>query len=556
MRGYDPEALDLDALGAVGGQVVEPPAVELSNVVEAGVAGDDTSPAGKTCPDGDVATALKQLVSRLDQVEQRLSTLPGPGTSSSSSHDVLPANRKSSISVGLNHNNNSDTVSQSRSHHSGAIPKLPNNEFNTTPQARFGSNYDNVYPPNGIYSRSDGNFGGLNSINSFPRCNSDMHDAGAVRGSAIQNPSFYFSGPVGRPLNSPHYVERQQFLPTARINETLCRDRPSSNVDARPNTIESMSNRCGRGEDNLSVRVKTFNPKESDWFSYRQYFTYMARLAGWSDRIKCLKLMGALDGQLAGITTGLTQDISFDGLLDRLDAVHGVSTDQQYAMAQLETVSKKSEESVALYAERIRQLVERACPSYSASDKDAYALKVFLKGLPSANEFRFKMRSQMFSNLREAVLYGAHLEHVFRMERSSDRGLERGHRPAVRSCELDEDDISAVRKMFNQLGNSLNNVKGRHNAPSSSSQVAAVPPSGQLGGQQDGQRGNQREPGVDTAAQKTGSTEQRPRFTPENSPCSYCYQLGHWRKDCPQRAKDSVVRICELLGNSDGDDLN
>ena len=46
--------------------------------------------------------------------------------------------------------------------------------------------------------------------------------------------------------------------------------------------------------------------------------------------------MAALQGSLTGVATGLTGDVSYHGLLARLDAVHGGASIRQDAVAKLD----------------------------------------------------------------------------------------------------------------------------------------------------------------------------------------------------------------------------
>ena len=92
----------------------------------------------------------------------------------------------------------------------------------------------------------------------------------------------------------------------------------------------------GVEREDFQTKVRPYNSKESDWFSYREYFESIANLARWSDRTKCVRLMGALGGNLAGIATGLGGNVTYHGLLSRLDSIHGIANDRLDAVTKLD----------------------------------------------------------------------------------------------------------------------------------------------------------------------------------------------------------------------------
>ena len=216
-------------------------------------------------------------------------------------------------------------------------------------------------------------------------------------------------------------------------------------------------------EGDSNYRVRPFNAKETDWVTYRNYFDSIASMAHWSDRTKCLKLLGALQGNLTGVTTGMSGIVNYDRLLDRLDSMHGINNDSEDAANQLDFCLKRESETMALYAERIRQLVERAHPYFSMVDKEQQALKAFLRGLSTKHDLRLKMRTAMFSNLRDAVTYGSNLERVSKQEHHAEK-----NRPVRSASEMLEDDCfesdaefgkEPVRKAMHELNKKMASIE-------------------------------------------------------------------------------------------------
>ena len=260
------------------------------------------------------------------------------------------------------------------------------------------------------------------------------------------------------------------------------------------------------------VRVRQFHAKETDWFSYRSYFEAVATQAGWSDRTKSVKLMAALDGSLIGITTGMNGQITYQDLLAKLDSIHGIENAREDAALKLSSCKKKESETVAMYAERVRQLVERAYPTYSKSDKDEQALRAFLLGFPSKYDMRLKMRMVRFSSLHEAVIYGSNLEHILQDEKQSEKNHMLGRAVKDEDVPGEEKFSVIVDKMNKNLESMVDEKLNR------------------LVGSQPGDFNNRKSTSEKTVFKKT----------PLNSPCHACGELGHWRNECPTRVPPKV----------------
>ena len=263
--------------------------------------------------------------------------------------------------------------------------------------------------------------------------------------------------------------------------------------------------------EDCSVKVRPFISKESDWFTYKTHFEAIASQACWSEKTKCLKLMGALQGNLTGITAGMQYPFRYDQLVARLDAVHGISNDKEDALMKLGSCRKFPDESVPMYGERVRQLVERAFPNYGPNDKDEQGLRVFLNGLPTKHDMRLNMKLKGFRSLREAVSYGSRLDHIITSEKGFDKrtvnfqSVVHNDREVNEGCEENSGDLSdIISKVCKQVISETSSEFGAENP-------------------------------------KEGKTK-FVKKTPENSPCHICSQLGHWANECPSRSDKSGQR--------------
>ena len=197
-------------------------------------------------------------------------------------------------------------------------------------------------------------------------------DSYSPRHYEYDNPSYY-----DRPFSRPDTYQRsdQELYRSSSHQDQFCRE-------------------------DLLVKVKTFNPKETDWFTYKIHFEAVATQAAWSERTKCTRLMNSLTGKLLGGVAGLPQPILYQHLINRLDGIHGISNSRDDAILKLSHCQKQMDESIPKFAERVRQLVERAHPNFIDFDKDEQGLRYFLQGLPPKHDLRLQMRMQNFRSLQ------------------------------------------------------------------------------------------------------------------------------------------------------------
>jgi hypothetical protein len=170
-------------------------------------------------------------------------------------------------------------------------------------------------------------------------------------------------------------------------------------------------------KEDLSVKIKAFDPKEMEWGAFRAYFLALSNQANWSDSTKASRLMCALQGKMVGVVAGLPQPVTIDALLARMDDIYGMSNSEENAILKLQSIRMEPGEQVSMFAERVRQLVARAYPSYPEEDRMKQGLRAFLQGLPIAGNFRMQMKVQGFRTLKEAVEYAVRMEQVLNDEK-------------------------------------------------------------------------------------------------------------------------------------------
>ena len=188
-------------------------------------------------------------------------------------------------------------------------------------------------------------------------------------------------------------------------------------------------------------------------------------------------------------------------------------------------VKKLENESIALYAERVRRLTGRAYYGYSLEQVDELALKSFINGLPVKQNFRLQMKTQQFKTLHDAVVHGSNLDQIFREERHAASNIT----PLTRFTEVDSDcdvendccfggeldEAIMVRKSFDKVAKQFNKVEKRFNKFDHTRPRPSHPPQ-----------------------QKCDNCgHQNKTRTRQNSPCHACNAFGHWATDdiCPMK---------------------
>ena len=315
--------------------------------------------------------------------------------------------------------------------------------------------------------------------------------------------------------NSNNRWERDSYSPRHyEYDNPSYYDRPFSRPDtyrrSDRESYRSSSHQDPFCREDLSVKVKPFNPKETDWFTYKIHFEAVATQAAWSERTKCTRLMNSLTGKLLGVVAGLPQPILYQHLINRLDAIHGISNSRDDAILKLSNCPKQRDESIPMFAERVRQLVERAHPNFIDLDKDEQALRYFLQGLPPKHDLRLQMRMQNFRSLQEAAAYGAQLEQVMYDEQRYQNQSPYNHR----SLSLEEDNGEFMRKLEKLCNEMTKNKVPAQTVPNKSHQF--------------GNKSGKSQP------ERNFDTKSRDKT---NSACFICGAFGHWRNECPKRVK-------------------
>jgi hypothetical protein len=266
------------------------------------------------------------------------------------------------------------------------------------------------------------------------------------------------------------------------------------------------------------VKVKPFNPTDIDWYNYKMYFQAMALQCNWTDQVKCTKLLGALPVSLTSVVSGLQAPFKYYDLVSSLDASQNMANAQEDAQIRLMNCVKETNESIASFSERVRQLTERAYPHYASGDKNTHAIQAFIQGMSMRSDIHFQLRIQVFKTLQEATTFALRVEQATK----SIQSIERKTPFHVRRISEDNDDLelSTAEKLAKVIKDSTESMRKISETLSSEFQ----------------------------------KTNNKPIRTPQNSPCYVCGELGHWRTECPNRQR--FLSNQQHSGHMESSDLN
>ena len=255
----------------------------------------------------------------------------------------------------------------------------------------------------------------------------------------------------------------------------------------------------------------------------------MAGQTNWSDQTKCTKLIGALPMNLTGVTSGMSQSFTYSDLIKRLDVVHGSANAREAASLKLGTCQKGAAEPVSMFAERVRQLTQRAFPSpdYTPKAREEQALKLFLQALPNKCNMRTTMCMQNFKDLSQAVEYGTRFEMIMGETEQNEKRKNLGQ---VRKC----DEVSEFQGITDTLKDHLSDMV-RDEVKEEISRSS--------------QSQNDRKQNDKPKLESNKAPFKREKKTPQNSPCHGCGQLGHWKPECLDNPRNGRI-------NKTGKDLN
>ena len=220
--------------------------------------------------------------------------------------------------------------------------------------------------------------------------------------------------------------------------------------------------------------------------------------------------MNSLTGKFLGVVAGLPQPILYQHLINRLDAIHGISNSRDDAILKWSNCQKQRDESIPMFAERVRQLVERAHPNFIDLDKDEQTLRYFLQGLPPKHNLKLQMRMQNFRSLQEAAAYGARLEQVMYDEHRYQNQGPYNHR----SMSIEKENGEFMCKLEKLCNEMTKNKVPAQTVPNKSNHF----------GSKNGK--NQPERNFDTKSRNK-----------TNSACFICGEFGHWKNECPKKVK-------------------
>ena len=314
-----------------------------------------------------------------------------------------------------------------------------------------------------------------------------------------------------------------------RLNGNMYHNSPSQQGESCPMYLSNSRNYSGshydqrssfdRFKEDLSVKVKPFIPRENNWFTYKMHFEAIAAQAGWSERTKCTRLMNSLTGNLLGVVAGLPQPIMYDHLVSRLDAIHGVSNARDHAFLKLTNIQKQVDESIPMFAERVRQLVEQAHPNFIAMDKDEQGLRYFLQGLPPKHDLRMQMRMQNFQTLHEAAAYGARLEQVMLDERK----FQQQNMYSTRKLNVDQPyqhsgESELIKRLESLCDTMIKQTQGNSGKQNQVFKANKFVPKQER----------------KSSSSSTGKIK--------NGACFNCGEVGHWKNECPGLKKGRVTK--------------
>ena len=219
----------------------------------------------------------------------------------------------------------------------------------------------------------------------------------------------------------------------------------TSNVNSNINFNSVPSEVKSNGP--VKMKPQNFSGSE-DLEDYLAQFELIADLNGWNYRTKSLYLASTLTGDARGLLNELSSEDrkDYDKIVNVLTIRFGSVNRAEVFRGELQTRTKRRDESLPELAQSIKKLTRKAYPSASSNVIETLAMDYFIDAIPF-KEVRIRLREVCPKTLAEAEKIAVRLDAVHVADKTRN-GNERGRNFNVKTVEVKRNDQS---KMFEKL---------------------------------------------------------------------------------------------------------
>lgn len=225
----------------------------------------------------------------------------------------------------------------------------------------------------------------------------------------------------------------------------------NSNVNFNSVPLETRNN------GPLKMKPQSFSGNE-DLEDYLAQFELIADLNSWNYRTKSLYLASSLSGDARGLLNELSllDRKDYEKIVNVLTIRFGSINRAEVFRGELQTRTKRRDESLPELAQSIKKLTRKAYPSASSNVIETLAMDYFIDAIPY-KEVRIRLREICPKTLAEAEKIAVRLDAVHVADKTRI-GNERGRNFNVKTVEVKSNDQSKVLEKLESLNSKIYSV--------------------------------------------------------------------------------------------------
>ncbi len=257
----------------------------------------------------------------------------------------------------------------------------------------------------------------------------------------------------------------------------------------------------------ITIKPESYDGN-SDWDEYFSHFSNCAELGNWPQQERLLVLSASLKGTARTFYMGLTvyERHVYQILIERLDHRFGSNRQKDKWLSRLDTRQRQPGESIAVLADDLRHMTQRAYKDLDCRAQEVIALTQLYKMLRP--ELKYQCIDKSCCTVYDAVEIIERYEALFGDSTDRKRTAVRFANSSPSCLDVDSDPNG---KILNQILNRLDGLEKK--LPRSDANQRRSP--------------------------ATGARRHGPSTRSDNRTCYHCDSPDHFIKDCPHRQQPS-----------------
>lgn len=273
-------------------------------------------------------------------------------------------------------------------------------------------------------------------------------------------------------VDEPHVRELSRSYENSRTDfagisgENL--QRSNIQICSTPNDAQRNSNTnnfaepCATRNSQIKMKPKSFSGKE-DLEDYLAQFEIISDLNNWDYKTRSLYLASSLTDEARGLLSELSlQDRKdYDKIVNVLTVRFGSVNRAEVFRSELQSRTKRKDETLPELAQSVKKLTRKAYPSASSNVVETLALDYFIDAIPF-RDIRIRLREVCPKTLAEAEKIAVRLDavHISDRNRNNDKNKNFNvHSVGLQNDKVQEKLVHKMDDVLNKIDSVSNEVK-------------------------------------------------------------------------------------------------